>query len=128
MLMNRSALRTAPAASGAAARSPAPRAENSIAFRPSRAARRGGTPPPIPAGIYIAPDVDSIKTNKWAFGHCTIYSGGFRQGLSEISVAVTKGFIDAIVLRGYIECDQVTAEPPVRILHLVTLNYIQHDD
>lgn len=71
---------------------------------------------------------DSMKTNKWAFGHFTIYFVGFRQGLSEISVAITKGFINAIVLCSYIECDQVTAEPLVGILHQVTLNYIQHDD
>lgn len=71
---------------------------------------------------------DSMKTNKWAFGHFTIYFVGFRQGLSEISLAITKGFINAIVLCSYIECDQVTAEPLVGILHQVTLNYIQHDD
>lgn len=53
---------------------------------------------------------------------------GCRQGLLESSVAITKGFINAIVLCSYIECDQVTAEPLVGILHLITLNYIQHDD
>lgn len=54
---------------------------------------------------------DSRKTNRWAFGHVTIYLVGFRQGLSEISVAITKGFINAIVLCSYIECDQGPAEP-----------------
>lgn len=54
---------------------------------------------------------DSRKTNRWAFGHVTVYFGGFRQGLSEISVAITKGFINAIVLCSYIECDQGPAEP-----------------
>lgn len=55
---------------------------------------------------------DSRKTNRWAFGHVTIYFVGFRQGLSEIPVAITKGFINAIVLCSYIECDQGPAEPP----------------
>lgn len=47
----------------------------------------------------------------WSFHDLLV---GFRQGLLESSVAITKGFINAIVLCSYIECDQVTAEPPSR--------------
>jgi len=109
-------------------------AGNGAGSRAGRHPGRRGPPPPNPAGIYITPEVggakraDSIKRNKWAFGRFTIYFVGFRQGPSELSVARTKGFINAIVPCSYIECDQVTAEPPVGVLHRITLNYIQHDD